>query len=82
MNSISVGHLLDKHVEAAGVYAGESSHGSQRGQNQDLAAHGASKSETGQAVQIRTEKIIDLYADVTRHLPCLQHLVRTVVHDQ
>ena len=58
------------------MYDGEStgSHGFRRGQIQGMAAHGATKAEIGQAVQIKTKRIIDLYADVTRHLPHLDRL--------
>ena len=74
MQSTSIGHRLNKHLEAAGLNAGESNHGFRRGPIQNLAAQGMSRQDIGTAVQIKTASIVDLYADVTRHVPRLQRL--------
>ena len=74
MQATSIGHRLNKHLEAAGLYAGESNHGFRRGQIQGMASQGMTKPQIGEAVQIKTMSIVELYADVTRHQPRLQRL--------
>ena len=73
MRATSIGHRLNKHLESAGLYAGESNHGFRRGQIQNLVAAGTSKPQIGEAVQIKTASVLEKYADVSRHMPRLQH---------
>ena len=74
VKSTSIGHRLKQHLEASGLYAGESNHGFRRGQIQSMAAQGMTRAQIGEIVQIKTASIVDLYADVTRHVPRLQRL--------
>lgn len=74
MGSTSIGHRLGKHLDAADLFAGESNHAFRRGQIQSMAAQGMSRLHIGEAVQIKTSSITDLYAEVTRHVPRLQRL--------
>ena len=74
MRATSIGHRLNKHLESAKMYAGESNHGFRRGQIQDLVAVGVSKPQIGEAVQIKTASVLEKYADVSRHIRRLQRL--------
>jgi len=69
MRATSIGHRLDKHLESAGLYVGESSHGFRRAQIQNLVAAGTSNPQIGEAVQIKTASVLEKYADVSRHIP-------------
>ena len=51
-------------------------HGFRRGQIQAMAASGLSSAAIGAAVQIKSPSIVDLYADVTRHLPRLERMAK------
>ena len=73
MKATSIGHRLNKHLESAGLYAGESNHALRRGQIRNLLAAGTSK-QIGEAVQIKTASVLEKYADVSRHIPRLQRL--------
>ncbi|KAL0018826.1 hypothetical protein WJX77_004908 [Trebouxia sp. C0004] len=73
MKATSIGHRLNKHLESAGLYAGESDHGFRRGQIQDLVAIAVPKMQIGEAVQIKTTSVLEKYADA-RHIPRLQRL--------
>ncbi len=77
MKVTSIGHRLNTPLESAGLSAGESNHGFRRGQIQDLLAAGVSKPQIGEVVQlylqIKTASVLEKYADVSRHMPRLQH---------
>ena len=74
MRATSIGHRLNKHLESAGLYAGESNYGFRRGQIHDLVAAGVSKPQIGEAVQIKTASGLEKYVDVSRLVPHLQRL--------
>ena len=74
MQFSNIGNRLKQHLEAAGLYAGESNHGFRREQIQGMAAQGISRQQVGEAVQIKTASVVDLYADVSRHVPRLQRM--------
>ena len=76
MTGSNLGKRLNKHLQDAGVYAGESNHGFRRGQIQRMVANGMSKAAIGEATQIKTLSIVDLYADVSRHIPRLERLLK------
>ena len=76
MKSTSIGHRLKRYLEDSGLYVGESNHEFRRGQIQSMAAQGLTRAQLGEVttvVQIKASSI-DLYADVTRHVPHLQRL--------
>ncbi len=74
MRATSTRNRLNKHLESAGLYAGESNHGFRHGQIQDLVSAGVFKPQTGEAVQIKTASVLEKYADVSRRVSHLQHL--------
>ena len=76
MTGSNLGKRLTKHLQDAGVYAGESNHGFRRGQIQRMVANGMTKTAIGDATQIKTLSIVDLYADVSRHIPRLERLLK------
>jgi len=60
MRATSLRHRLNKHLESAKMYAGESNHGFRRGQFQDLVAgYGISKPQIGEAVQIKPASVLE-----------------------
>ncbi len=74
MCSSSIGKRLQKHLQGAGLYAGESNHGFRRGRMQHCATQGMSASSIGTLAQISTPAIVARYLDTTRHTPRLERL--------
>lgn len=67
MTSSSLGKRLQKHLQDAAMYEGESNHGYRRGRMQHCAAEGMEKDSISQMAQIKTAATRDLYLDKTRH---------------
>lgn len=74
MTASAVGKRLNKHLKDAGLCAGESNQGFRRGQIQSMVASGMDRPAISQATQIKTLSIVDLYADLNRHIPRLERL--------
>lgn len=68
LTSAEVANRVRKHFMAAGLYLGQTVHGSRRGSMQhDVYKLGKSAEEAGQAAQIRTPAIVQRYLDPFRH---------------
>ena len=63
---------MRKHLEAVGLYGGESAHGFRRGPMQAAAAQGANRNDLGLQAQIKTAAVVERYISTTRHRPRLQ----------
>jgi len=74
LSSSALGKRLQKHLCDAELYAGESNHGFRRGQIQSMVASGMDRPAISQATQIKTLSVIDIYADLTRHIPRFERL--------
>ena len=74
LSASALGKRLSKHLTDAGLYDGESNHGFRRGQIQNMVASGMAQQEISQVTQIKTLSVIDLYADLSRHVPRLERL--------
>ena len=74
LTASAMGKRITKHIQDAQLYAGESNHGFRRGQIQGMVAAGMDRSSISQATQIRTLSVVDLYADLSRHVPRLHRL--------
>ena len=74
LSSSALGKRLKKHLHDAELYAGESNHGFRRGQIQSMVSSGMDRTSIGQAIQIKTLSIVDIYADLNRHVPRLERL--------
>ena len=74
LTASALGKRLTKHLQDAELYAGESNHGFRRGQIQNMVASGMARPAISQATQIKTLSVVDLYADLSRHIPRLERL--------
>ena len=75
LSSSALGKHLKKHLHDAELYAGESNHSFQAWTDPEhgVVMHGQISS-IGQATQINIASIVDIYADLNRHLPRLDRL--------
>lgn len=69
MTLSAIGKRVKQHLQAPGLYQGESNHGFRRGHIQADAADGMSTEQIGHAAQIVTAAIVELYKNPTRHTP-------------
>ena len=76
MTASAINHRLTKHLQDAGLYEGESNHGFRRGQIQSMIAAGLERTAISQVTQIKTASVVDLYADLHRHVPRLERLFK------
>lgn len=68
LTSAEVANRVRKHFTAAGLYKGQTVHGSRRGSMQhDVYKLGKTAEEAGNAAQIRTPAIVQRYLDPFRH---------------
>ena len=77
-SSSALGKTVRKHLEAAGLYAGESSHGFRRGRMQASVAQGLSKEAVGEQAMIKTASVVAKYVSTTRHHPRLERHQRSL----